>query len=121
MRPPTPPQVRDVVVRLYEQKQTYEEIAELTGLGVATVNRIIRSYRETGSTAPAEPGGGNFSPIRGKIEERLKKLVAAMPDATVKELSDALQEAEHVETSRSSVQRALARLGYSRKKRASSR
>lgn len=121
MRPPTPPPLHAVVVRLREEKRTYEEIAELTGLGVATVNRILRLHRETGSVAPSRPGGGNFSPIRGRIEARLSSLVDAMPDSTVAELAAALQRAENLATSRSSVDRALARMGYSRTKRSSSR
>lgn len=119
MRPPTPPEVRAIVVRLREEGRTYTEIAELTDLGIATVNRILRLHRETGGTAPKKPGGGNFSPIRGKIEDRLRKLVEEMPDATVREFAEALSKAEHLKTTRSSVHRAFARMGYSRKKSAS--
>lgn len=121
MRPPTSPQLRAVIVRLREQGRTYQEIADTVGLGVATVNRILRLHRETGATDPAQPGGGNFSPIRGKVEAKLRALVDAMPDTTVAELAEALSKAEKLSTSRSSVQRALGRMGYSRKKRSSSR
>lgn len=121
MRPPTPPQVRRVILRLHQEGRTYEQIAELVGVGSATVNRILRRYRETGSLEPLVPGGGNLSPLRGKVESKLRALVAAMPDATVAEMADALQKAEKLATSRSSVQRALMRLGYSRKKSPSSR
>jgi transposase len=119
MRPPTPPQLRAVVVRLREEGRTYADIADVTGLGVATVNRILRLHRETGSTEPATPGGGNFSPIRGQVEERLRKLVDALPDSTIAELTAALGRAEKLATSTSSVQRAMKRMGYSRKKSAS--
>lgn len=121
MRPPTSPQIRAVIVRLREEGRTYDQIADITGVGYATVNRILRLHRETGSTEPAAPGGGNRSPIRGKVEQRLRALVEKMPDATVSEFADALQRAEALATSRPSVQRALKRMGYSRKKRPSSR
>jgi transposase len=55
------------------------------------------------------------------VESKLKALVYAMPDSTVAEMAAALERAEKLATSRSSVQRALTRLGYSRKKRPSSR
>jgi transposase len=110
-----------VIVRLRREKRTYADIAALTGVGVATVNRVLRLQREKGSTAPAKPGGGNRSPIRGKVEHRLRDLVASMPDATVREFAEALEKAERLRTSRPSVQRALKRMGYSRKKRPSSR
>ena len=120
VRPPTPPQVRRVILRLRQEGRTYDEIAELVGLGTATVNRILRRYRETGSLEPLTPGGGNPSPLR-QVESKLKALVSALPDATVAEMAVALRKAEKLATSRSSVQRALVRLGYSRKKSPSSR
>ncbi len=121
MRPPTPLAVRRVIVRLREEGRTYEEIADLVGVGSATVNRILSRYRKTGSLEPLAPGGGNPSPLRGKVADKLKALVEAMPDATVVEMAAALRKAEKLATSRSSVQRALTRLGYSRKKSPSSR
>jgi len=99
---------------------TDAQIADMTAVGYATVNRVLRLQRETGGTAPAKPGGGNLSPIRGKVEQRLRALVEKMPDATVREFADALRRAEDLATSRPSVQRALKRMGYSRKKRPSS-
>lgn len=121
MRPPTAPQVRRIIVRLHKEGRTYEEIADLVGVGRATVSRILRLHRETGALEPAAPGGGNWSPIRGKIEEKLRELVTALPDSTIAELGQALSKAEKLATSRASVHRALARMGFSRKKRAASR
>lgn len=120
VRPPTPPQVRRVIIRLRQEGRTYEQIAQLVGVGTATVNRILRQFRETGSLEPLAPGGGNRSPLRG-VEATFKALVSAMPDATVAEMAAALEKAEKLATSRSSVQRALVRLGYSRKKSPSPR
>lgn len=120
MRPPTTPEIRAVIVRLRRDGRTYEEIADMTAVGYATVNRVLRLQRETGGTAALKPGGGNLSPIRGKVERRLHALVQKMPDATVREFAEALQRAEDLATSRPSVQRALKRMGYSRKKRPSS-
>lgn len=116
MRTPTPPQVRRAVVRLYEEGRTYKQIAELLDLGIATVNRILRRHRETGSTEPSRPGGGNFSPIHGKVADKLKALIDAVPDATIRELTEAFAKAQALDTSPSSVARAVRRLGYTRKK-----
>jgi transposase len=121
MRPPIPEQVRRVIVRLKEEGRTYDEIANLVGVGRATVSRILRLHRETGGLRPSEPGGGNLSPIRGKIQDSLRRLVETLPDATVSELGEALIRAEKLATSRASVHRALVRMGYTRKKSRSSR
>ena len=120
MNHPTPDRLRLAIVRLFnEEGRTYAEIAELLDVGEATVSRVLRRYRETGGVAPNAPGGGNFSPIKGKIAEALRRLVQATPDATVAELTAALVKSEGIATSVSSVKRALPRLGLSRKKRVS--
>lgn len=109
--------VRGAIVRVFhEERRTYAQVADLLGVGEATVSRVLRLHRETGGVTPRARGGGNLSPIRERIALLLQQIVSEMPDATVAELTEALMERGGVETSRSSVQRALARLGYSRKK-----
>lgn len=118
---PIPLKLREAVLKAREQGCSYAETAALLGIGYATVNRILRLHRETKSVEPRPRGGGNVSPIHGSMADELVKLVAEMPDATVAELTAALVERTRVSTSRSGVQRALGRLGFSRKKSPSSR
>jgi transposase len=88
----------------------------LAGIGTATVNRGLGRYRETGDVLPRPRGGGNFSPIRGKVVAQFERLVAQRSDATVKDLVVELRTRMGVVTSRPSLQRALHRLGFSHKK-----
>lgn len=88
----------------------------MLGIGRATVNRILRLKRESGDVERRPRGGGVTSPIHGKLAKLLESIVTDMPDATVVELTNALIERGGITTSRSSVQRALGRLGFSRKK-----
>jgi len=117
----TPLKLRVAVLRARAEGRTYEEVATLLGIGRATVNRILRLHRETNSLEPRPRGGGNVSPIHDHVAELLAKLVAETPDATVAELAEMLMRRSRIATSRSSVTRALARLGFSRKKSPSSR
>ena len=113
--------IREAIVRAFhEEDLTYEEIAELLAIGRATVNRVLRLHRETGGVEPRPRGGGNFSPLRGEALEELRALVKERPDATIGEITESLIERAVVQTSTSSVQRALRRLDYSRKKSRSS-
>jgi transposase len=113
----TPTQLRESIIRAFhERRLSYEEIASLLGIGRATVSRVLRRHRETGAVAPRPRGGGNVSPIRGKVAERLVALVTRQPDLSVAELVAELQRRTRIRTSRSSVLRALHRLGYTRKK-----
>ena len=100
---------------------TYAETAELLGIGEASVSRILRRHRETGGVTPKPKGGGRMSPIRDEIAEQLGVLVENVPDATIQEMVDALVAKTGVTTSASAVGRALRRLGFTRKKRSSSR
>lgn len=119
---PHPEKIRVAVVRAVEQKgMTYAETAEMLGIGVASVNRILRRHRETGSVAPKPKSGGRLSPIAGDVADELEALVRARPDATVQEMLDELVASTGVDTSLSAMKRALHRLGFSRKKRSSSR
>lgn len=113
-----PKAVREAIVRVHRQGFTYVETAKILGVGEATVSRILRLKRETKSVEPRARGGGNLSPLR-RVERLLVAILHEMPDATVIELTNALRTKGRIRTSRSSVQRALSRLGYSRKKNAS--
>jgi transposase len=112
-----PVQVREAIVRaVEEQGLTYQATADLLDVGYATVNRVLSRYRKTKSVEPLPKGGGWASPIQGQIADLLTKIVTTMSDATVEELTAALQKRARITTSRSAVQRALHRLGFSRKK-----
>ena len=112
-----PVQVREAIVRaVVEQGLTYQATADLLNVGYATVNRVLARYRRTKSVALLPRGGGWTSPIQGRIADLLCRIVQSMPDATVEELTVALTKRARINTSRSAVQRALHRLGYSRKK-----
>jgi transposase len=117
----TPLKLRAAVLRARAEGRTYEEVATLLGIGRATVNRILRLHRETNSLEPRPRGGGNVSPIHDRVAELLTAIVAETPDATVVELAEMLMRRSGISTSRSGVTRALARLGFSRKKSPSSR
>lgn len=116
MGAPATIEIRSAILRARKQGMSYEEIVALLGVSESTVTRILRRHRAVGSVKARPRGGGNFSPIRGRVAELLVAIITRMPDATVDELTEALIEASGTETSRSSVQRALSRLGYSRKK-----
>lgn len=116
----TPLRVRNAIVRMFAEGHRYRDIAAALGVGEATVSRVLRLYRESGALAPRPRGGGNFSPIREEVAETLGALVVETPDATADELRRSLESRTGIATSRSSVHRALHRMGFSRKKNASS-
>lgn len=98
---------------------TYEKIAGILGCGVATVSRVLRRKRETGSVA-AKPHAGGIDP---KVDARglrlLQRWLAKKPDLTLEELTRRYNACKStVNVSRATVGRAVYdRLGLTRKKR----
>lgn len=111
-----PIQVRLAVISLRDEGNSYEEIASLLGIGRASVSRLLRRERETGKVERLARGGGIESPIHGRIADLLCRIVVEVNDATLDELTEALIERGKIKTSRSAVVRAMARLGFTRKK-----
>lgn len=109
---------RERAVLAYENgDRSAAEVARIFGIAHRTLQRWIAQYRATGSVAPRAPAGGR----RSQVEVgRLKALLAAKPDATCGELTEAynrrLPRARRVKWW--TVWRALQRAGYVIKKNA---
>jgi len=109
--------LRERVVAAYKTGRfSYASLAEFFGIGPASVSRYLRLHRETGRVEP-RPHGGGVRPVLTELDRRrLRSLLERHPDWTTYELRDALNEARQSAVSRSTVVRALAELGYTRKK-----
>jgi transposase len=121
MPAPISEDLRRSIIRAWKKKRLSGlELAELFGVGEATVKRLKRKYRETGSVA-ASPHGGGVAPIIGTEQEPLiEALVQQHPDWSEDQYSNALLEQHGIRASAVTVGRAVRRLGYSVKKRRSS-
>lgn len=60
------------------------------GVGRATVNRVLRLARETGSVEPAPHAGGVPRRVTEADQRVLEEFLRVRPDATLDELRDAL-------------------------------
>lgn len=111
-----PVELRERVVKVceLERSHTWEEAAELFGVGVATVNRWVALFRRTGSVVPRPHGGGQ--PLRVD-DEKVREVVEAHRDATREDLAAAYARRTGVTVSAATIGRSLARLGFTRKKR----
>ncbi|WP_434390419.1 helix-turn-helix domain-containing protein [Melittangium boletus] len=78
----TPTELRQAIVRAQEEDNLgYEQAARLLAVSEATVNRVLRLYRETGDVTPRPRGGGRFSPLQGDVADTLERLVLRDPGA----------------------------------------
>lgn|SRR5574338_37371 len=121
MAGPLSSDLRKRVVLAYEDgDKTREEVAEQFQVGRASVNRLVRRYRETGSVEPSPHAGGKPRKMTSRGEKVLRALVEERPDATIPEFVRLMVERAKLTLSTSTMSRELARLGLSRKKRLSS-
>lgn len=112
--------LRERVVAAYLGGQgTYAEIAERFDVGVATVDRWVSRKRRSGSVAPDPMGGDRHSKFSPEAEARLAQMVSEQPDITRDELVKCVRDELDLVVSPAAVQRALVRLGLTRKKRLS--
>ena len=119
MAAPISKDLRRRVVDAYRNgRGTYREVAEIFGVGEASVDRWLRLDRERKDVGP-EPHGGGISPrIPAQQYPALAKLVAEKPDRAVVDLRDEWQRRYGVALSRSAMQRALLKAGFTWKKNA---
>ncbi len=66
------------------------EIAERFGVSTAWIRRLLQRRRERGSIAPFPQNAGRKPALDHRRLERLRRLVARQPDATLRELKDRL-------------------------------
>lgn len=108
--------LRQRVLRAVDQGQTQAEIAKTFAVSTATIKRYLKQRRETGHMlAKAIPG----RPAKkgAALEAGLLTQLEAHPDATLEEHARLWQAEYGLLVSRDSIRRALARLGWTRKKR----
>lgn len=114
--------LREKIVAAYDQKLgSQRELAELFGVGKATVERIIRRRRETGSIEPKPHAGGRAARLDADGRERVRHILTADNDLTLAELAERIEADLGVRMSVSNLCRIVAALGLGRKKRHSTR
>lgn len=107
--------VRERILHLYEQGKSTCEIAASLGYCVAAVRRVRQHFKARGTLAPQTHCCGRKTLLTARCRERLQRLVAEQPDATLAELGAPFQRPT------STMDLWLNRLGLSYKKNAARR
>jgi transposase len=109
--------LRERIMRFYENHADYtqQELADEFAVSQSFIEKLLRRWRTTGSSAVLPAGGGQVSPLR-QHDATLEQLVAAQPDATLAELQARLATKTKLQVSVPTVCRALQRLRLRRKK-----
>lgn len=105
-----PVPVRERILHLYEQGKSTREIAASLDYCVAAVRRVRQQFKARGTLEPQTHRCGRKTLLTAGRRERLQRLVAQQPDATLAQLG------AHLRRPTSTVDLWLNRLGLSCKK-----
>ena len=92
-----------------------EDVAERFSVSVPTITRWVRRRRETGGLAP-KPVPGPPAMKMNAVLDALPARLAERADATLEEQCSWWHEVAGVKVSTATMSRAIARLGWTRKK-----
>jgi transposase len=109
--------LRQKILRACErQLGSQRTIADVFGVSLAFVEKVLRQHRTTGDIAPKPHAGGQQPRLDAAAQAVVQRLLADNPDATLEELCTGVAAEIGVRVSVPTMCRVLQRLGLPRKK-----
>lgn len=109
--------LRQKILRACEQRfGSQRTIADVFGVSLAFVEKVLRQHRTTGNIAPKPHAGGQKPRLDSAAHTVIRHLVGDNPDATLQELCAGVAAETGVRVSVPTMCRVLQRLGLPRKK-----
>jgi transposase len=109
---------KNPILRAWERHLgSQRTIADIFGVSLAFVEKVLRQYRATGDLAPKPHAGGQKPRLGATAQAIVQRLMGANPDATLEELCTGVAAETGVRVSVPTMCRVLQRLGLPRKKR----
>lgn len=106
-------EARELLVRGYEATHDVEGIAKAYSVSQRTVYRLVSQKRKTGSIAVQTSQRGRKPVLRAEDREDIRRCIDEKPDITIEEIREQLK----LSPSYSTVERAIAAMGYTLKKK----
>jgi len=107
--------LRQRILRAVDQGHRQAEIAGAFQVSVATIKRYLKQRRETGQVN-VKPIPGRPPKKRAAVEAELSTQLAAHTDVTLEQHCQLWNATHGEQVSRDTMRRAIARLGWTRKK-----
>jgi transposase len=114
--------LRQKILRAWERRfASQRTIADVFGVSLAFVEKVLRQHRTTGNIAPKPHAGGQKPRLDAAAQAVIHRLVGSHPDATLQELCAGVAADTGVRVSVPTMGRALQHLDLPRKKSHSTR
>ena len=109
--------LRERIIRFYENHDDYtqQELADEFSVSKSFIEKLLRRWRTTGSSAALPHAGGRTRTLQHHVVT-VQQLIAAQPDATLAELQTRIARKTKLQVSAPTVCRTLQRLRLRRKK-----
>jgi transposase len=109
--------LRQRILRAWERRLgSQRTIADIFGVSLAFVEKVLRQHRTTGNIAPKPHAGGQKPRLGAAAQAVIRRLMGANPDTTLEELCTGVTAETGVRVSVPTMCRVLQRLGLPRKK-----
>ncbi|NJK99466.1 MAG: transposase [Spirulinaceae cyanobacterium RM2_2_10] len=109
---------RQKIVETYENEPiSQRQLAARFGVAVSFIEKLLKQYRTTGNLAPKVRTEQTPTKLNPAQLEQFSELVRTHNEATLNELRELVAEKLEVNVSRSTIDRMLKKLGFSRKKK----
>jgi transposase len=109
--------LRQRIVSAVTSGMSRNDVVRTFQISAATLRRYLKQHRESGDLTPRRRTGGQQPHIPPAQHAALQQLVAAFPDATLAETCLQWHQRTGVLVSQATMSRALATIGWTRKKR----
>jgi transposase len=104
---------RKLLVEAHEKGYKSKELADIFGIDVSSVNRIVRQYKRTGSYELRTYNCGRKSVLTDNDLKNISELIDANHDITIKEIIEKL----NLKLKNEAVRKAVIKMGYVYKKK----
>lgn len=79
--------IRELIVKLFNQGKTFQDIAKQINVTKSTVSDIVKKYGETGSTQISRHGAGRSRKVTSRIQRSLVRICKTDRRSTVREIT----------------------------------
>jgi transposase len=109
--------LRERIVAAVTSGMARKDVVRTFQISAATLGRYLKQQREAGDLTPRQHTGGRQKQIASEQHAVLQELIAAAPDATLAQTCQQWHQRTGVLLSLATMSRALAAIGWTRKKR----
>lgn len=106
-------EARKTIIEAHEKGHKTKELADIFGVDVSNINRLIRQYKETGSYELHIHERGKKPTLSETDRENIAALIYENPDITIDEIIEKL----NLNLKNEAVRRAVRKMGFVRKKK----